>query len=200
MNRREILDKLNSAPLKSGLRNCHHVGLHSVVMEERPNGSLSRIFFTTDESTMDRPFRPDGHLTVGAHNHDKGVRFTLLAGRAWHLWVDTDRIDAISPVWFRYPFNSAIDSGKFGIGEQRRLHVSVTVGNLDNTYMSTSQTHTVLATPRTAWHCDEGPKEPKQKYIWSPRGDLELDATGLYQPMSAAELEESRELLLGWAL
>ena len=199
MTRADIIDRLASGPLLSGLRNCHHKGLHSVVLDERRDGSLSRIFMATDVCSMDRIFRTDGHMVVGAHNHDKGIKFTLLYGEAWHVTLNTDAINSNSDPWYRYEFTSAIDSGSFGLLTPRKLMVSVGITNLDGTYMDVHAIHTVMCQPWTAWHCDEGPKQPVKKHVWSPRPDLVLDPAGLYLSMDEPELETMRQILLNKA-
>ena len=196
MTRRQVLERLRSAPLKSGLLNCHHVGLHSVVLDERADGSLSRIFFTTNTSRMDRVCLPSGHLVIGAHNHDKPIRFTALYGKAWHLSLDTEAIRSDSPLWHRYPFASHLETGQFALGDPRAFRVTVRLSDLDGTYLSTKDIHTVVAPPCAAWHCDEGPREDVKKYIWSPRPDLKLDDTGLYQPMGEDLLESARQYVI----
>lgn len=197
MNRTDILKRLDAGPLLSGLRNCHHVGLTSVVLDEREDGSLSRIFFAESYSTMDRVFRPDGHMVIGAHNHDKPIRFTTLFGSPRHLSIYTD-YPGVAPrvTWYRYPFESAMNSGEFGLLEPRPFFVTVAIHDLDNTYMDTREIHTVIASPMTAWHCDERPKEPIKKHVWSPRPDLKLDSRGLYLEMTKDQLEWTRKHLI----
>lgn len=197
MTKLEILARLRSAPLLSGVFNCHNIGLTSVVLDERKDGSLSRIFFATETCTLDRIFKPDGHMTVGAHNHDKGIKFTTLFGNPRHvsLYVNYS-FDFPEMRWYRYPFVSALDSGEFGLLSPRSFLVKVTIHDLDNTYMGTDQIHTVTCNPFSAWHCDESSKEDVKKHVWSPRPDLTLDSTNLYIPMSEVELEVTRQLLI----
>jgi hypothetical protein len=193
----EVYRRLLGRPLKSGFRNCHHMGLTSVVLDEREDGTLSRIFYAEPNCTMDRIFRPDGHMVIGAHNHDKPIRFTRLFGNPRHVSLFTD-YPGVSPrsLWFRYPFESAINSGESGLLDPRAFQVEVSIHDLDNTYMDTRQVHTVLTSPMSAWHCDEFPKEDVKKHVWSPLPGLKLDSRGLYVAMAEAELEQTRQALI----
>lgn len=176
--------------VQSGLLNCHHFGLHSLVLEKRPDGSLLRVFVTTPAHRLDRLFNQEGHFTLGAHNHDKTLDFTVLVGNVCHVSLCGLAVEphAAHPL-YRYRFGSAIEGGSFTLGQPERWSARIQIEPMDGTRMRSVDVHTVLvSSPWAAWAVDEGPCEDVEKAIYSPRPDLSVEKLGnlsqLYQAMT----------------
>lgn len=190
----EVKARLTAGEIESGLWNCHHHGLHSIVLETRSDGSLLRIFFTSPEHQMGKVFNSQGHFIIGAHNHDKPCGFAVLYGDIWN--VDLSVGIGRYPL-YRYRFPSGIDGNGFTLGEPRKFFGNIRLEPIDGKYMSTKDIHTVLvATPKAAWVVDERVREPVAKYIYSPKIGLSLDANGLYGPMTASEVKTCADEVL----
>jgi len=205
--RKMIRERLEAGRVESGRHNCHHIGLHSVVVETRGDRSLLRIFYTTPNHGMRWLFQPGDeaypglHFVFGAHNHNKALDFTLLygnvynvevalknypSGHQWHGWI--------------YPFyQSALLEGGFKLGDPEPVGGSMVWAGINGKHLETSDIHTVVvpwATPGGGWVVDEGPPEDVPKVILSGRPDLRLDPTGMYQEMTPEELTEACEAIL----
>ncbi len=185
-----LLDQLRRRDVVGGLKNCHHHGLYSLVLDKQEDGSLRRIFATDWMHSMDKLFTNRGHFTIGPHNHDKALSFTLLYGMAWNVGL------TLQPWWqqgdcllFKYPFVSGLETGNFQLGPPVKAIASMEIQPLDGKRLISSDIHTVLVPVRlAAWLVEEGPVEDVQKFIYSLRDDLKLDITGLYQPMSPQDI------------
>ncbi len=183
---KEIVARLEARAVLSGLLDCHIRGLHSIVLEERADGSLLRIFYATARANMDRLFSHNGHFQLGAHNHDKELSFKVLHGQVYNVSLDfAADLDQRAMNLFRYPFRSALTSGAFGLGPADGVRMLLSIQPLDSVTMRVTQIHTVLiASSKAVWVVDEGPRDPlAEKFIYSPRPDLTLDSTDLYRPM-----------------
>lgn len=188
--RRELVQRLRAFRVESGLINCHHIGLHSVILDHRADGSLLRIFYAAENHTMDKLFLPDGRFVVAAHNHNKRLRFTTLFGEVWNVSLRLPlswRGFHVSLI--QYPFTSGMTTGEFVLGKPRQYQAEIALFPIDGYDMSTRKAHTVLVPSRTAaWLVDEGPEEEVPKSIYSPV-PLTLDITDLYLPMDRLNLE-----------
>jgi len=192
--KKEVIEKLE-AGLKSGLWNCHVPGLHSVILEEKLDGSLVRIFFTDSRHRLNELFTPTGHFTLGAHNHDKELCFTSLYGDVLNVDVVLSRL--APNTLYQYDFQSALTTGEFSLGAPKMVGAIILVRPIDGVCMQPESVHTVLVnTPHAAWLVEEGPTVPLQKQIYSPREDLQLSKEGLYQSMSERNLTDIQQILL----
>lgn len=185
--------------VKSGLFNCHHKGLHSLVLEERPDGSLLRIFYATNEHTMDKLYRDDGHFVIGAHNHDKALAFTTLYGDVQNVEVAI-RMTKEKGSWkgYMYPFiTSALLEGGFKIGQPEECSAELIWSPINGKRLATTDVHTVVVPGRSgAWLIEEGPKQDAPKWILSPQRGLALDSEGLYLPMNPQEIARACDTIL----
>jgi hypothetical protein len=189
MTVKEAVEIMKDGSAVSGLANCHHKGLYSIVLREREGGQLDRVFYASNLHTMDRVFRPDGHFTIGAHNHDKPLEFKVIFGDVYHILLL--RGDRCYVRMYKYPFNkSALETGEFSIGEPEPQLCAIHLLPLDYTKMDTRTLHSVLV-PSTsaAWLVTEGPQVETQRYIYSPRPDLKLDNNGLYIPLDQKSIK-----------
>lgn len=186
-----LIDQLKEGAVESGLFDCHHRGLHSIVLNTRPDGSLVRIFFADHSHKMGKLYDENGHFTLGAHNHDKPIKFTHLYGNVVNVDFGNSRG---AEQLYRYPFVSALETGEFGLGTPEKEHKWVScVRPIDEVEMGTKDVHTVMVlTGEAAWLVDEGPREKVQKYIYSPHKDLSLTKDPeMYRPMSPADFKHA---------
>jgi hypothetical protein len=191
MTNEEILYRLRLRQVEGGLLNCHAIGVHSLVLKKRADGSLSRIFMTAHYHPLGRLFGPDGHFVIGAHNHDKPLRFRVLYGDVWNVALQAARSGEQRWTLYRYAFGSALDGGEFAVGLACECYgFGLAVHPLDGLAMQTNESHTlIVSSPAAAWLVDEGPAEPVKKYIWSPRRDLTIQRhANLYRPMTDGDI------------
>ncbi len=191
MDRKELMRRLRATSVESGLLNCHHKGAHSLIVDTRPDGSLTRIFFTTPEHGLNWLYDKSGHMVLGAHNHDKALSFTTLYGSVYNVEFAV-QMTVEKGGWkgFMYEFkSSALLTGGFSLGDPQPCSATVIWSPIDGKRLETSDIHTVVVPLRSAaWLVEEGPKQDVQKWILSPRNDLTLDATDLYQPMNDRDI------------
>ncbi len=191
MTKADLILRLKTRECVSGLRNCHHIGLHSLVLQERPDGSLLRIFYTTPNHRMRELYEPGGHFTIGAHNHNKQLHFITLYGNVYNVELAV-KMSEDNGQWkgYRYPFHqSALLEGGFSLGEPEAVSGELIWAPIHQKSLETSDVHTVVVHgDHGAWLVNEGPPQDTPKSIFSPRSDLNLCADGLYLPGVTAEM------------
>jgi len=176
-----------------GFMNCHAIGLHSIVLRERP---MVRMFVTTPDHELWRLI--DGvPSAIAFHSHRSDLVLETVAGE-FHNWITSNQpghflITSLG----RYGWDSAINGGS---GTFSRLDGSsdfyVSARRLEpgkRVSMGAMEIHTVEveATKRAAWLVYEGQEDPGYRPISYSAIDLTVFAPqGLYRPMTAAEAGE----------
>jgi hypothetical protein len=177
--------------------NCHVIGLHSIVLRERP---MVRMFVTTPDHGLWR--KVDGiPSTIAFHSHRSDLVLETVAGEFFNWLVSANVAHFLITSLGRFKWDSAINGGTGTFARldgstdfyvsSRRLEPGKSVA------MGAAEIHTVEveATKRAAWLVYEGEEDPAYEAISYSAVDLTAFAPqGLYRPMTTAESVE----LLGW--
>lgn len=172
--------------------NCHAVGLHSIVLRERP---MVRLFVTTPEHELWRTF---GGVpsTIAFHSHRTDLTLETVSGEFFNWMLDFDepsmgfRIEPAAYVW-----DSKIKggAGRFSMlpdPPRTGWTVAHRMSDGDVATMGAAELHTVEVErcKRAAWLVTEGREDPHYKPVsWSTRDLTAFDSTGLYRSMTTAE-------------
>lgn len=191
--------------------NCHAVGLDSIVLDveydELTNDkvSMTRVFVAWhDLHTLDALYQPDGHFSIGAHNHRYDLTITPLVGVLNNYEVDFSH-DGWGPL-HQFAYTSAIADGEMSFkreGERyfARPPLSVELWPGWARVMDAEQVHSVVvkkakAWPFTAWMVREGPDRIASK-TFSPLDHIPDRHEPLYQPLEPEYAETVMEQVLG---
>ncbi|MBD2700124.1 hypothetical protein IC229_05725 [Spirosoma sp. BT702] len=183
------------------LRNCHCLGLHSLMLLESP-GQTIRLFYAAKGNLMYRnhpQFIHEG-LTIGFHPHHCNLTLHAVLGTFWNWTV-------------RQPL--AFDQGEYIKLRQYRYHSQIKEGKqgfelIDPEYPMVTQSfqpveagqclelgpkilHTVACNPfdDTAWLVFEGREDPTYESYCFSNQDLEQNTnTDLYQRISEYEIKQ----------
>lgn len=167
-----------------GIRNCHAVGVDSLVLKRWRGGGMLRMFVT-------RPghgWAPDGdRFPLAPHDHRFRITLRHLFGDVRHrLFAPADD----GRVFHRYRFTSAM-GGTTPMAEREAVvrlaeRVEPLAGRVCLDEMAI---HTVDVTSEwAAWLVFEGVDRQPKNALFSPDESFTVDASGLYQPMSKDEI------------
>lgn len=188
----------------TSVSNCHVQGLDSLVLfDGRPQGEgMIRVYYARHgQHHLDRLITKEGHFTVGIHNHRYQIAKIPLNAAMYNVrtWV-TDH--PTGHQLYEYAFTSSLSgsSDRPAVELRGLRHMApvrldeMSVGSA--VVMADEDLHTVQVpvhpgSPGTAWMVIEGPATEIQSLIYSPRPDLSIQSEGLYQPMSAAQAEQT---------
>lgn len=188
--------------LLSGLRNCHAIGVDSVVLHKAPNGDLARAFIAYPGCGIEElPFTERNAPNVAYHNHQHHLlEFYVLRGLLTQHALTLDPSSARQAV-YGYKFSSGI-TGQMGADlYPHKLGCNVKYTNYrKGGYFSMTgfDIHTVSTNGMTIWKVYESnisdlPRH--QSWAYSDRNDWKPSSEGLYIPMSLAELEQAEGLI-----
>lgn len=183
------------------IANCHVPGLDSVVIHDwGPGNGMVRFYYAhPGKHTLNDLYGPDGHFTVGVHNHRYRIAKIPLVGPLVNV-----RTKVRGPVTARrhgptlheYEFSSGI-SGEMGVKHRREVRIDPLQPDLlmpgEAAVMAPEELHTVVVsrTRLAAWLVIEGANTPDfTPLIYSPRLRLKLSDKGLYEPMDEATVRE----------
>lgn len=200
MASRLLSHALNFGQFDKSVRNCHVPGLDSISLFHDPRHGMIRFYFArAGEHQMDQLYGPDGHFTIGVHNHKYEIAKIPLMGplinARTEVYGHTDENDGFwANTLFEYEFKSAIRDGEIGVSNPKIAITSKIQPDLlipgDVVIMRPEDLHTVVI-PRdhdSAWMVIEGPPVADLKpLIYSPLPDLSLDPDGLYEKMPEQE-------------
>ena len=195
----QLLERaLVESDFTGAVRNCHVVGLDSVVLydwREQGHGML-RYFYAREGNPLSKLCNSEGHFTLGVHNHRYELWLKPFLGVMQNIEFTLGGDESFL---YRYRFESGL-SGKMGAVLEEWVSARCeTVRHLfpgQVRYMNPEDLHTVGVPKEAAWIVVEGHTRPEladSSRIYSPRPDLTLSSEGLYQPMSP---DEARELTL----
>lgn len=180
------------------LKNCHAMGVDSLVLSDRPN--MVRIFYAHGEHELYRNLpivSSRESFSVGLHEHHCDIQMIPLFGKVFNIFADStfwrDGSGPVVPVKldpFRYTSGintgdntsrfqkvETIDSRRFDLYKQK----------LDKPLnLKANVQHTVFIPQfeSAAWMIVEGEENPLYSPITWSNADLEnFDSTNLYLPM-----------------
>lgn len=196
--RESIAQHLKSGIPDMALRNCHAIGLDSIVLgveldESGVKQTMTRMFIAHhDRHGLDVLFRADGHYMVGVHNHRYNLTLEPVVGELINYEVMLGKPAAGHLYEFEFVSGiggdlAIVQTGRHGMASSR--HRSLCPG--DCHYMEASDLHTVIV-PKvgrySAWVVVEGP-DVQESCMYSPLPDPFIDSSQLYQPMAKIEAE-----------
>lgn len=173
------------------LRNCHATGVDSLVFQDTP-GAIIRAFVCRPEHElwMNCPSL-QFPLAVALHPHHCDVILAPIYGDAYNV---THELECVNEILQAYKYESAITGtgGKFtrlGFSRGFKLVKSLIDRPVS---MKAREIHTIYV-PKdegAAWFVLEGAENPRYNPIAYSNHNLEgLDFSGMYQSMTAAEVE-----------
>jgi hypothetical protein len=199
----------------SGLRHCHVRDLNSYVLRERLDAErgMVRIFHNRGHSLA--TLMDGDRFRLAPHNHRQDIALFPLFGSVANVSFNVER-DSFDPppsgwrrppryvaldsagVYFIYPnraheyhFGSALASGLFDLSWKRTVELTVSqVASLpgNGLEISSSEVHTVVAEPGSAWLVIEGGQQTDDTLCYSRKYDFRLSADGLYEEMNGPQL------------
>ena len=187
------------------LRNCHTIGLDSIVLVHKDERCLVRLFVARPEHDLwlNNPVLKQP-LSIALHPHHCDITLHVVKGV---LHNHIARIGNVQGSYVRkmgqYLFRSAIKSGEPATFErQEDVEVSIPVTNHiwegDRNYLSAEQIHTVSVTRGEvcAWFVYEGVENPNHiPLCWTDNHALvSKPLSGLYEPMSEVQVLEALKL------
>jgi len=181
--------------LSRSLRNCHIMGLDSIMLLETP-GKTIRLYYAHQGHELHRNFPGiiEHNQSLSFHAHHCNLTLEVVKGHLMNWTVEIDSEKPTDQLTFKYKYNSEITNGKIGFVKFPELtHLSTVRMNSMNVgdyeLMNAHAIHTVAADSRydSAWLVYEGEEDPNYESLsFSTNYNLENESfEGLYQPMDA---------------
>jgi hypothetical protein len=192
----EFLSSDNPALMEKSLLNCHTKGLHSIILNQRRDGLLTRMFVTTEDhdlwknhcGMMTKEWHP---LSVAIHPHHVDIEIYPIWGLLWNVEFKVKKNKGANPndcLLDAFKWQSEILSGRGGFkwsGEkilQLQEHRSMMWRRKYT--MKSNDLHTVYVTRGqvAAWIIQEYPATSGYDGITYSNVDLtKWTSEGLYQ-------------------
>lgn len=161
--------------LELSRKNCHGLGLHSIVLEKKPDGRLIRFFMTDPTHKM---YLNDNIETasLGVHDHIYPISLMPLHGEVINLTFEKSEFGTTVN---HFEFDSILQGGtgakwvgqaKLACSSMQRLTYSL--------YLKANQLHTVYV-PKgkiAAWIVIEGEKEKDVNNLYSVNSSVDCSA------------------------
>lgn len=197
---KQILNRaLGNGQFDKSIRNCHTPGVDSISLFHSPDQGMIRFYYAhAGKHVLDQLIGPDGHFSVGVHNHKYPIAKIPLVNSLVNVRVKVDDIVRTSDqLVYEYGFRSAIKTGsKMRLEHHQWRAMSIPQPDLllpgDAVVMEPENLHTVVVSRDhdSVWLVIEGPEVEIEPLIYSPRSDLSLSPEGLYEPMDPDEARE----------
>lgn len=182
----------------SGRKNCHLKGLNSYVIRDRLSRKegMIRVFHNIENCLPS--LVKDGKFCLAPHNHRQDITLSMLTGSAYNVNFTYDNRAPEKHFW-EWSFYSQIVDGEIaahfhGTGD---LRVSDVTPIKSGIFLPSSQIHTVVAEPGSAWLVREGLTSPEKQenLCYSRHVDFKLSQDELYSELSHEELRYAWSLL-----
>lgn len=182
----QLLDKATNEELLMSRFDCHILGLHSIVLENR-NGVLTRCFLANVNHEMHRNLNIDSMLlSLGAHTHRYEIEIQGVTGAAVN--VKMEETQRIPPNCSRYVFR---DSANFEKAGESSLVVSSMqpIEKNSSVYMAHNEIHTVYIPKgsKASWIVYEGDKVCGKTSLFT---SLPVHCESYINPRSAQEVRD----------
>lgn len=180
-----VLETARKAPntiLSMSRKDCHCKGLDSIVIADRADGRLVRVYVAHPGSEINKP-NNDG-LVVGIHNHRYPLRLLGLAGMCFNIEYSISPMHPLGGAPWDL-FLNAYRFGKMGqdiksCGKRRVRRVSET--RIDDIILPAESLHTVVVGERGGvWAALEGPEIGGDTICLSDRDLTKWSPEGLYR-------------------
>ena len=142
--------------LNQSLRNCHVLGLHSIVLRNF-GGRLTRAFFTSSNHEMHLNLDPSLWLSLGIHNHLYNLDITTISGTPYNVSFEETEGDYNVD---QYTYQSKIAGGRGAAYNKAACLEMSGITLIDKLHIPHEALHTVFV-PRgqmACWLVQEGVK------------------------------------------
>jgi len=193
----QIVAKMATGKLLSGIANCHVVGVNSYVIQERVNSSqgMVRIFHATGGHSLATMFGSDCDFSLLPHNHRQDIELILLYGQVEHFVFCIKPASSYALPVYEMRFSPVLLGGD---GEFRSLGAS----RISAPLASDMQVGSVVPVPyqtvhgmrvrskSAAWAVREKAEAPKgwDPSCYSMLASKTAPKDGFYVPLSQPEL------------
>jgi hypothetical protein len=183
--------------LQKSYKNCHAKGLHSIVLNQSPNGELTRFYYTTSDHCLEQNLIPEVKTSLAIHSHRFDLKFTTLRGEMINVTYrfPTENEFVESDIFTAWKFQSQILTGRGSFLKQEHpqklLFVDAhAICEKKSIKMKATELHTVgvFQGHKAAWLVEETNFNPHHNDICYTNNDMEnFNFDGLYQKYSSKE-------------
>lgn len=132
--------------VKRSFNNCHAIGLNSIILDQKPDGHLVRMFYTTPDHVLwknEDIYSPD--LTIAFHSHHTNIGISVVKGEITNITakaIPTNQPSCIKG----WDFQSQILTGRGLFSEQDQKYELTDVKKDKGKcfFMDSTQLHTVF--------------------------------------------------------
>lgn len=181
--------------VKRSYKNCHAIGVNSIVFSQKDDGRLIRMFYTEPNHVLwknDNVLFKD--LSIAFHSHHCDIGITVVHGCMTNVTAEAEKeIDTSNITGWK--FESQIKTGKgsfnrtgyFTLMDVKRQKLT----NGSVVLMKADQLHTVYVEPGqvAAWTIHEGDGDPNYDSTCYSNSDLtQFNFEDHYKPISKEEV------------
>lgn len=190
--------------VKRSYKNCHAIGLHSIVFDQKPDGRLRRMFYTDSSHVLwknNNVFSSD--LSIALHSHHRAIEIHVVKGTVYNITAlasfPNNEEDGNTVRW-KFQSHIKTNKGRFDVMGNYILsdikNQKLDVG--DTCSMKASDIHTVFVEPglEAAWIITEGDSDPEYNSICYSNYDLtQFRFEDHYKPITEQEVSVMLELV-----
>jgi hypothetical protein len=197
--RQFILDRLKTNKelvLSKSRMDCHVKGLHSLVLEEKEDGTLVRMYLTAPDHELYLNYGTTPAMTLAIHGHHCSMEFVGVYGQATNvryttaLPPDTPSFSLVNGWWY----SSALTEGKPGFRKLGTFTLRRTKDEFmsQNPVMRADELHTVCVDKGNiaAWLVVEKPDTTHkgEGFCFSNADLSKFDFAAHYKPVSEGDV------------
>lgn len=164
-------------------KDCHQLGLDSVVVDKASDGRLTRAFFAHPNHSMYLNGDVDT-LSLGVHNHQYNINLTKLYGTSYNIGFSDDNLGYRSkyPRVRKYRYKSQLGGGG-GIqpmySNEHNLQ-QTSFEEITTNYIHHSELHTVLVHKgeKAAWIVEEGLRVNDETLLYTSQSPSRIAMAG----------------------
>jgi hypothetical protein len=189
-------------------RNCHAIGLDSVLFDDTP-GARARMFFANNHHDLWRNHPSLKYpMSIALHSHHCNLELEPMSGRVWNVSRWQYKHGSVRPPisaamsYFKYvsPINSqagSFEKLKCDVDVSTELEELIGPRSFDAKEMHSIY---VQRSHRAAWMVREGSEDPNHSSMVISNANLEhFDFTEMYQPMTVHYLVEILDMVPGYS-
>lgn len=140
-----LLENANDNVLMMSLKNCHVVGVDSIVLNMGDKGALIRIFIANENHELYNN-QLLGNMSVGFHNHKRDLNLVRIYGTVYNV------VPTLSPVseghYYECDFSSAIHNKdkKWTINKSSKQYIvnTLRMDIINSIYLNHNELHTIF--------------------------------------------------------
>ena len=179
----KALKEASSDVVMMSRRDCHQLGLDSVVVDKAHDGRLTRAFFAHPSHSMH--MNGSVHtLSLGVHNHQYNINLTKLYGTAYNIGFSDDNVEGHSDYSKvrKYKYKSQLGGG----GGVQPIYTTehnlqqVSFEEITNNFIHHIELHTVLVNKgeKAAWIVEEGGRVSDETLLYTSQSPSRIAMAG----------------------